>query len=184
MDSRLQLLLRMHAHRLWTLDRLLRSADQVSQTQMHLEFPIGQGSLWRTLVHLIAAEHVWLETLQGNESPVFPGDVPNALPGNQQGEGTLKDLAELEQLWGLLQQRWQEFLDGLADKDLDRLITKVSTSSKHGQRLATKLSDILIHLCTHAQYTAAQAVNILRQLRVENLPDVMMITMAREELTA
>jgi hypothetical protein len=40
---------------------------------------------------------------------------------------------------------------------------------------------VLLHLCTHAQYTVAQAVNMLRQAGLGPLPDVMLITMARQE---
>ena len=40
---------------------------------------------------------------------------------------------------------------------------------------------MLLHVCTHAQYTTAQLVNMLRQLGVDRLPDVMLISMARQE---
>ena len=40
---------------------------------------------------------------------------------------------------------------------------------------------MLLHLCTHAQYTVAQAVNMLRQAGAEALPDVMLISLARQE---
>jgi uncharacterized damage-inducible protein DinB len=37
-----------------------------------------------------------------------------------------------------------------------------------------------MHVCTHAHYTAAQVVNMLRQIGVE-LPETMLITLARKE---
>ncbi len=54
-------------------------------------------------------------------------------------------------------------------------------SSVSGQRLPTQRSDILIHVCTHAQFTTAQVVNMMRHAGVEQLPDSMLITLARQE---
>jgi uncharacterized damage-inducible protein DinB len=48
--------------------------------------------------------------------------------------------------------------------------------------MATSRGDVLLHVCTHAQYTTAQAVNMLRQVGVEKLPDTMLITLARQEI--
>jgi hypothetical protein len=50
-----------------------------------------------------------------------------------------------------------------------------------GQPMGTSLLDVLLHVCTHAHYTAAQAINILRHLGVSPLPDPMLITLARQE---
>ena len=57
----------------------------------------------------------------------------------------------------------------------------MSTSSGFGRRLAVRRGDVLLHLSLHAQYTTAQAVNMLRRLGVSPLPDVMLITLARAQ---
>ena len=61
------------------------------------------------------------------------------------------------------------------------MVYKVSTSSWAGGRFGTRRSDILLHVCTHGQYTTAQVVNMFRQVGVAALPDVMLISLAREE---
>ena len=63
----------------------------------------------------------------------------------------------------------------------DETVYKVSTGSGRGRRFGTRRADVLLHLCTHAQYTAAQAVNMLRQAGAEGQPDVMLISLARRE---
>ncbi|MEZ6122599.1 MAG: DinB family protein [Planctomycetaceae bacterium] len=78
-----------------------------------------------------------------------------------------------------LDAQWQTYLEQLTDADLVDAVFKVSSLS--GQRAATKRSDILLHICTHAQYTTAQLVNMLRQAGQTDLPDVMLISMARTE---
>jgi hypothetical protein len=50
-----------------------------------------------------------------------------------------------------------------------------------GQRFGTRRADVLLRVCPHAQYTAALAVNILRQAGAGELPDVMLISLARQE---
>jgi uncharacterized damage-inducible protein DinB len=177
------LLQRLHQHRAWVNGNLLTAAATLSDEQLRSAFQIGQGSVWRSLVHLYAAEYVWLEALLGDEDPLVPGDLLGKLPGNQQGEGGLTGLEDLRQKWAELEQRWVGYLAALEPGSLDELVYKRSTSSGAGRRFATRRADVLLHVCTHAQYTTAQVVNMLRQLGVETLPDVMLISLARREAT-
>lgn len=39
----------------------------------------------------------------------------------------------------------------------------------------------MLHMCSHAHYTAAQVVNMLRQVGVEKLPETMVISLVRQE---
>ncbi|HLJ97295.1 MAG TPA: hypothetical protein VKU02_29315 [Gemmataceae bacterium] len=52
-----------------------------------------------------------------------------------------------------------------------------------GKRFGTHRSDVLLHVCTHAHYTAAQVVNMLRHTGMEKLPETMLISLARQEAT-
>ena len=180
MDA-VDLIRRLHQHRAWVNEKLLAAAALLDHAQLRKPYPIGQGSLWNTLLHLFAAEYVWLEALLGDEDPVAPGDRPGRLPGNQQGEGGVTDLEDLRGRWADLKGRWDAYLAGLTPEALDEPVYKVSTSSGRGRRLGTRRADVLLHLCTHAQYTTAQAVNMLRQAGADRLPDVMLISMARQE---
>ena len=178
------LMRRLHRHRMWVNHRLLEAVSPLGEEQLRRPLPIGQGSVWRTLTHLIAAESNWLEALLGNEMSLFPGDAPGKLPGNQEGDRAVASLDELASMWRDLDRRWDEYLAGLTDEALDEIVFKVSTSSGAGRRFGTRRSDVLLHVCTHAQYTTAQLVNMLRQLGVDRLPDVMLISMARQEAGA
>ena len=115
----------------------------------------------------------------------MPGDADGKLPGNQEADGAIGTLDELLDRWGELDQRWNRYLDSLTDESLDEIVYKTSTSSgpgkRHGKRHGTTRSDVLIHVCTHAQYTTAQLINMLRQLGENDLPDVMLISLARQE---
>jgi uncharacterized damage-inducible protein DinB len=172
---------RLHEHRLWVNRKLLAAAATISDDALRRSFAIGQGSIWKSLLHLYAAEYVWLEALLGNSDPRVPGDVPGKLPGNQQGDQPIRSLDELQAKWNKLESRWQTYLDGLAAEALDEDVRKITTS---GKEYATRRSDVLLHVCTHAHYTAAQVINMLRQVGAEPLPDTMLISLAREAKAA
>jgi uncharacterized damage-inducible protein DinB len=109
--------------------------------------------------------------------------VPGKLPGNQQGEGGITGLDDLRQKWSALEQRWVGYLASLRPELLDELVYKKSTSSGLGRRFGTRRGDVQLHVCTHAHYTAAQAVNMLRQAGADKLPETMLISLARHEAT-
>jgi uncharacterized damage-inducible protein DinB len=176
-----ELLQRLHQHRAWVNGNLLTAAANLSDEQLRSPFQIGQGSIWKSLLHLYAAEYVWLEALLGNDDPLLQGDLPGKLPGNQQGEGGITGLGDLRQKWSALEQRWVGYLAALTPEALEDLVYKKSTSSGLGKRFGTRRSDVLLHVCTHAQYTAAQVVNMLRQAGVDRLPETMLISLARHE---
>ena len=131
------------------------------------------------MTHLFAAEYVWLEALLGHENPVAPGDAAGALPGNQSGNTPLKNLGELREQWEVLAERWTDYLGKLTSESLSASVVKISSLT--GRRSSIQTADVLLHVCTHSQYTAAQLVNMLRQAGCVRLPDVMLISMARLE---
>lgn len=171
---------RLHQHRAWVNANLLTAAATLSDEQLRSAFQIGQGSIWNSLLHLYAAEYVWLEALHGNEAFVVPGDLPGKIPGNQQGEGGVTHPADLRLKWSALEKRWIGFLAALTPATLEEVVYRKSSSLG---RLGTRRSDVLLHVYTHAHYTAAQVVNMLRQAGVEKLPETMLISLARHEAT-
>jgi uncharacterized damage-inducible protein DinB len=176
-----ELIHRLHQHRAWVNGNLLTAAATLGEEQLRSPFQIGQGSIWQSLTHLYAAEYVWLEALVGNEDSLVPGDVPGKLPGNQEGEGGIAGPDDLRQKWSALERRWVAYLAALTPEALGGDIYRKSSST--GQRFGSRRGDVLLHACTHAHYTAAQVVNMLRQSGVEKLPETMLISLARHEAT-
>jgi hypothetical protein len=121
---------------------LLTTAASLSEEQLRSPFQIGQGSIWKSLVHLYAAEFVWLEALLGNDDPLIQGDLPGKLPGNQLGEGGITNLDDLQAKWIALEQRWNGYLASLTPESLDELVYKKSTSYGLGKRYAPRRSDV------------------------------------------
>jgi uncharacterized damage-inducible protein DinB len=175
------LIQRLNQHRAWVNGNLMTAAGGLGDDQLHSSFEIGQGSIWKSLVHLYAAEYVWLEALLGNDSGIVPGDLAGKIPGNQLGEGGITGFDDLRLKWSELERRWSSYLTTLTAASLDALVYRKISSS--GIRFGTRRSDVLLHVCAHAQYTTAQVVNMLRHAGVDKLPDVMLISLARHEAT-
>jgi uncharacterized damage-inducible protein DinB len=175
------LIQRLHQHRAWATSNLLVAAAELSPEQLHATFEIGQGTIWKSLVHLHAAEYVWLETLLGNEQALLTGDLPGQIPGNQQGEGRIEGLGELRQRWAEQEKRWVTFLASLTPEALDEVVYRSRKLPDRVDRFGSRRGDALLHVCTHAQYTTAQIMNMLRHCGVQKLPDVMLMAMARKE---
>jgi uncharacterized damage-inducible protein DinB len=132
-----KLLQRLHQHRAWVNRNLLTATANLSDGQLRSPFAIGQGSIWKSLVHLHAGEYVWLEALLGNDDPLLPGDLAGKLPGNQQGEGGITGLDDLRQKWSALEERWVGYLAALTPAALEEVVYKKSTSSGLGKRWGT-----------------------------------------------
>src|SRR5688572_31901240 len=96
------LICRLHQHRMWVHNQLLEAVQNLNEEQLRRPMKIGQGSVWKTLTHLLAGEYVWLEALCGDENPLLPGDAPRKLPGNQEGSSPIASLYELRQKWQAL----------------------------------------------------------------------------------
>lgn len=92
---------------------------------------------------------------------MVPGDAPGKLPGNQFGEFGIEALADLREKWGQLDRRYTDYLAGLTPDALDETVARYSLALQ--ARLTLCRSDMLLHICTHAHYTAAQVVNMFRQ---------------------
>src|SRR5262245_58042712 len=90
---------RLHQHRAWVHGQVLQSLETLSPEQLRQSHDIGQGSLWRTLTHLYAAEYVWLGALEGNPKAAAPGDAPGKIPGNQEGPDAAQSFEELRHRW-------------------------------------------------------------------------------------
>lgn len=183
MTTAITIIERLHEHRRWANEKLLDASVALSREQLDRSFDIGQGSVWRSLLHMYAAEYVWLEVVSGDPEALCPGDVRGQLPGNQLGEGGIQSFAELRERWTALESRWQTYLAEIASTGaeaavLDGMVERRGSSIRGGQPYFVRRSDALLHVCLHAHYTLTQVVNMLRQLGVEHLPDRMLIQFA------
>ncbi|MGP1346704.1 MAG: DinB family protein [Phycisphaerales bacterium] len=161
---------RLHEHRVWMRGRLLDACAGVSAEAWVRPFDMGRGSLWSTVEHLYAAERVWISALEGDGQVSVEVDLE---PG---------DLAGLRAAWEPIDRRWGAFLATLTDEMLGAPVERYSAVWK--RHYTTYAGDVLLHVATHAAYTTAQAMNMLRRLGVRELPGMDLILMACERWDA
>jgi uncharacterized damage-inducible protein DinB len=167
MPSSVDLLRRLREHQLWVRDKLLAAARNLTPQQLCERFPIGQGTYLATLTHLYAAELVWINAITGADHTGSPFGV------------SFDSIDALSSAWKTLDQSWMAFYGALDEASLSELVRKVPSSG--GPITATPLADVLMHLALHSSHTAAQAINMLRQLGVSPLPDPMLISLSRSQ---
>jgi len=112
-----------------------------------LERPTGisHTSILGTMTHLHFADWIWYTRV------AEPIDKPEAT------------LGVLEHDWPELQQRWERFVDALADADLARTIPYRSIRGYDG--VAT-VEQIVLHLVNHGTLHRGQVMGMIRQLGI------------------
>jgi uncharacterized damage-inducible protein DinB len=161
-----EVLRRLHRYRIWSHEQLLAACRGLSPEQLHAPFAIGQGSVWSSLVHLLAADSLWLDAFEGRPQTPVPRD------------SDFESLDALAREWARVDQRWLALLANIDGARLDRTVTRADLRN---QLLRIDGLDAHLQVCTHAAYTAAQVINMLRHLGIEPLPNCMLVAMSYAE---
>lgn len=129
--------------------RILAQAGQLDPAQLDLVMLEGLGSVRVILTHALGAERLWLRRWRG-EVPVGmlrPEEVPS--------------LAELAALWRGEERQMRDFLAGLGDADLDRVITYTNL---RGDPFAERLGPMLLHVLNHGTQHRSEVAALLTAL--------------------
>ena len=81
------------AQRLWSRDRMLDAVRGVDPVLLTEVVEMGQGTLLRTMEHMMLAEAVWIASLEGDGAVVYQRD-------------TYTSLAAIEEAWPRYDRRW------------------------------------------------------------------------------
>jgi uncharacterized damage-inducible protein DinB len=157
---------RLQSYRAWVNRQLLTSARALTAEELRRPFEIGQGSVWSSLVHLFGADRLWLDAFTAHDATPFTRD------------DEFDGLDALTTAWSDVERGWDALLDALHEDDLARTVVRFDRT---GNRVTVEALDAHLQLCTHAAYTAAQVVNMMRHLGVHPLPSTMLLEQARAE---
>lgn len=133
----------------WANQQILRCAAQLSDEHLDRTFDIGRGTLRRTLMHIHAGEHVWLQRSRGSTETPWPD------------ENERVSVVSLAERFGRTAAERDAFLDGVRPDELPRNITYRDSL---GGLFVASLGEMLVQACIHSTHHRAQAVNILRRL--------------------
>jgi uncharacterized damage-inducible protein DinB len=132
----------------WARDRQLEACAALSPDQFLIagnSFP----SMRDTLAHMVGAEWVWLERLQGR-SPV-------ALPPATE----FSTLRRVSERWRVVERGFFDYLTSLREEQLSQSVAYTNFSA---QNWSYTVEMILLHTVNHQTYHRGQVTMVLRQL--------------------
>ena len=133
----------------WASGRLVEAASILKPEELSKDFGTADRSVLGTLVHLYAANRVWLSRVKGE----VPG--PYIVPERDM------HLSVLQSDWPPLRQAWLQWTSGLTN---DSLNDRISYRDLKGQPHQTPIWQIILHLVNHDTHHRGQVSGFLRAL--------------------
>ncbi len=141
--------LRLHLdYTAWASHRLLDCATKLSEEELTRDFKTADKNVLETLVHVFAADRLWLSRIQATPRSTFidPED---------------RQLAALTSEWPALQQRWEQWAAPLTDQDAQKQIAYHDLEGKPYQQ---PLWQIVLHVVNHGTHHRGQVSGFLRTM--------------------
>jgi len=136
----------------WATKRLLDAAAALPPEHYTQDLGSSFGSLHGTLVHIYAAQRLWLDRWKGNS--------PKAMLGADQ----IPTLDDLRTRWETYRIEFEDFIRFMND---DNMKEKFSYVDFQGQFREMPLHLQMLHVIMHSTYHRGQAAVLLRQIGAE-----------------
>jgi uncharacterized damage-inducible protein DinB len=139
----------LYEYNAWADQRVLEAASALPAEQFTKPLCSSFASVRDTLGHIYGAEWIWLERFQGRS----PSSFPDARE--------FQEIDALKMRWSELESRMLNFVRGLSQEDLDRVMEY--KTMKFGV-YRNPLWQSMLHLVNHGSYHRGQVTTMLRQL--------------------
>ena len=149
----------------WARDRVLASAEQVTDEQLARNLGSSFGSVLDTLVHMHFAEWIWYQRWRG-ESPTAGPD-----------RSGLASVTALRDAWRPLEAQIRTHVESLGPDGLSRVIHYRLLSGQPGM---SPYWQMIVHLVNHGSYHRGQVATMLRILGAQPAQSTDMIVFFRE----
>jgi uncharacterized damage-inducible protein DinB len=132
----------------WANSRFLDATAGLSDEEFNRDLRSSFPSVQATLLHILAAEWIWLERWHGTS--------PTELPPWDTGTH-----AALRAQWRIIEQEQQAYVNSITDGQLRSVIAYRSFASLP---FAQPLWQLMRHVVNHSTYHRGQVATMLRQL--------------------
>ena len=149
----------------WARDRLLDAVAKLTPDQYSERIESSFPSIRETLVHLWAAESVWVAR--------WDGEAPTALPDGRE----MTDLRALRDAWLALERRLRGVLARLGEHGVG---SPLEYRGFDGQPRKEPFAPMLQHVVNHGSYHRGQITMMLRQLGLPPAKQMDLIAFYRE----
>jgi uncharacterized damage-inducible protein DinB len=133
----------------WANDQILDAARRLPEEALRRDLGLSHQSVLGTMVHIVAAEEIWLSRWKGAPRSTLRG---------------LEEISSLEALlsfWNEVRTERDSFVASLVEPDLDRELEMTNTK---GTAYRHRFADMFRHLANHSSYHRGQAAALLRLL--------------------
>jgi uncharacterized damage-inducible protein DinB len=136
----------LYAYGAWANARVLGAAAQLSFKQLVTADTGGYGSVRDTLVHIAAAEWLYLERWRGRSPTTLWDPV------------TFPDVTAIRTRWAAVESETQAFVATLREEDLGQVVAYVN---EQGETWAYPLWQHLLHQANHATQHRSEVAAVL-----------------------
>lgn len=133
----------------WASSRLVSAASTLPPEELTRDFGTADHSVLGTLVHVYAADRVWLGRIRGNPPARF-----------MDPEKDMR-LEVLRDDWPRLREEWRSWAGGLTDESLS---ARVQYKDLKGNAYETPLWQIVLHVVNHGTHHRGQVSGFLRAM--------------------
>lgn len=133
----------------WASNRLVNAASSLSAEELTRDFNTADHNVLGTLVHVYAADRIWLGRILGNPPAQFMNPRQDM------------HLVVLQNEWPLLYKRWKEWGSGLNE---DSMHAKCSYKDLKGNPYETPTWQIVLHVVNHGTHHRGQVSGFIRAM--------------------
>ena len=133
----------------WASGKLVDAAGTLSPQELVRDFGTADHNVLGTLVHVYAADRLWLNRVEGNPPERF------LVPERDM------HLAVLKSDWPALHERWKRWGALLTEESIQR---DVSYKSIKGDAFVTPTWEIVLHVVNHGTHHRGQVSGFLRAM--------------------
>lgn len=126
----------------------MEAASQLPLEQLTRDFGTADKSVLGTLVHIFAADRVWLARVSGSVPTTFISDADY-------------HLSVLQNDWPQVHEKWHSWAAGLTDQVA---AGELSYSDMRGNRWQQPLWQVVVHVVNHGTHHRGQAAGFLRSM--------------------
>ncbi|HTS27304.1 MAG TPA: DinB family protein [Bryobacteraceae bacterium] len=132
----------------WASRKLVSAAAQLPPAELVRDFQTADRSVLDTLVHVYAADRLWLAR--------FEGQSPSSLISDDD-----RSMSVLQNEWPALHERWREWGAALTD---DRVLAPLAYTDMSGRPWSQPLWQLVLHVVNHGTHHRGQVSGFLRSM--------------------